>query len=105
MEKAYFPLWYRLDNQNRYLIWFSSDGSQGDGVVLRENGVIPVFARTAGLMNYAAASGFKSMEFSQPHLHNLDIVGRWLKLKPKNRARGVDCIEFLGAWNLFAAAS
>jgi hypothetical protein len=104
MERTYFASWYRLDNRDRYLIWFTAEEDNSDGVVT-SNGFMPVFNSKAELEKYAKTNGFTRVDASEPILHNLDVIAKWLKMKKMKRARQVDCVQFLNAWNLFADIS
>ena len=108
MKNLYYPLWYRLDNQNRYLIWTNEVDAQGDmdGVFVDSNRKIPVFNSMNALLSYAQSQGI-AFEDGELNLHNLDVVKRWLKVR-RSKAQGptaIDCNEFLAAWNLLADIS
>lgn len=105
MERTYSALWYRLDDKDRYLIWFTTTQDCTDGVVVTSDGSIPLFNSKAELAQFAEANSFVPTDASKPILHNLDAVAKWLKLKKMKRARRVDCVEFLNAWNLFVDIS
>src|SRR5881628_2781348 len=105
MDRTYFALWYRLDNKDRYLIWFTADVDNSDGVAVNANGTIPIFVTKTDLMTYVQTNGFSPTELAEPGLHNLDLIAKWLKMKKMKRARRVDCEEFLNAWNLFTDVS
>jgi hypothetical protein len=104
MKRLHYPLWYRLGNKDRYLIWFNAveDGDL-DGVVLGTDSKVPIFVSLQALSDYAQAERIV-LEQSEPILHNLDVVVRWLRIK-RSKPEGptaVDCNAFLAAWNLFA---
>ena len=108
MKTFYYPLWYRLDGVNRYLIWISREevSEDLDGVWLDSNGVIPVFRSMNALLAYAQNQQI-TFENGELNLHNLDVVKRWLKVK-RSKVQGptsIDCVAFLGAWNFFADVS
>jgi hypothetical protein len=97
MSAEYYTCWYRLDGQDRYLIWYTNDV---DGVYLRD-GKIPVFKEQATLMNYASSNGI-NMQSEEPRLHDLDVVVKWLECPT---GKTVDCPSFNAAWNLLADVS
>lgn len=108
MKKFYYPSWYRLDNKDRYLIWYSiQEGNEDlDGVVLDSNGKIPIFVSLDDLFRYAQAENIP-LEQEEPHLHNLDAVIKWFEVK-RSKPEGptaINCDEFLAAWNLFSDVS
>jgi hypothetical protein len=88
--RLYFACWYRLYRADRYLIWY-------DGVYLEETGRTPTFGSIAELGAFAAGAGIP-MQPREPVRHDLDAVDRWLT---EPRPEGIDCDEFLAAWNLF----
>jgi hypothetical protein len=97
MNAEYFICWYRLDSQDRYLIWHTNDE---DGVFLRD-GKVPVFSEQAGIVEFAEQNGIK-LQAEEPGLHDLDVIANWLKNPNK---KTVDCPAFNAAWNLFADVS
>ena len=108
MKTLYYPLWYRLDSVNRYLIWINREevDEDLDGVWLGSNGKIPVFRSMNALLDCAQSEDI-SLESGELNLHNLDVIKRWLKVK-RSKAQGptsIDCGDFLAAWNLFADIS
>jgi hypothetical protein len=108
MERTYFPLWFRLDHSDHYLIWSSAEteaGEDADGVVVDAFRHIPYFRNVAELSAYAAANSYAPLDMEDAVLHDLDSVVRWLKLKKMKRARQVNCEALLAAWNLFADMS
>jgi hypothetical protein len=104
MERTYFALWYRLDSRDRYLIWFTSERDNSDGVVTSSD-FMSIFNSKAELEKYAQINGFMPVDVSEPLLHNLDMIAKWLKMKKMKHARQVDCVHLLNAWNLFADVS
>jgi hypothetical protein len=108
MTTAHYPLWYRLDNKDRYLIWYNLEEANADldGVVLDSNGKVPVFFSLSALSAYAQAEGIP-IEQGELNLHNLDAVVKWFKVK-RSKPEGptaINCKEFLSAWNLFTNIS
>jgi hypothetical protein len=108
MKKSHYPLWYRLDRRDRYLIWYQTEGAEkdSDGVVLDSKGKIPVFASLGALSAYAQDQKI-DLEPGEHNLHNLDIIVKWLKVKRSKREgpTSISCPEFLAAHNLFADVS
>jgi hypothetical protein len=90
----YFALLYRLNAENRYLIWISNGK---DFVAADAAGLVQTFENTASVQAYAELNHY-SLESEEPVLHDLDSVVAWTK------APGVpvDCRNALAAWNLFA---
>ncbi len=93
--KNFYKLWYRLDQLDAYLIWYSADE---DGVLINKDGKIPVFRDATSLITYAEKLGLKVEIDNKPTLYNLDLIQKWLH---KPRKETIDCAEFLNAWNLF----
>jgi hypothetical protein len=92
--RDYYALWYRLATADSYLIWYSNDT---DGVVVNADGFVPSFRSITALEAFAATLDIE-LDVETPVIHNLDVLKRWLG-EPKNST--VDCVVFLGAWNLF----
>ncbi len=95
MSRTYYPLWYRLDHTDGYLIWFSNEH---DGVVTLPDETVPSFPRQEALRSYASSHQME-LDATEPLLHDLDLVAQWIgsAFSPE-----IDCSSFLGAWNLFA---
>jgi hypothetical protein len=89
--KQYYTLWYRLDQKERYLIWFSD---KIDGVHV-EKKRIPTFDTIAELQGYAASKKIK-LANEAPILHNFDTVQDWIP-DPNQELNSIDCMN---AWNL-----
>lgn len=98
MGREYYKLWYRLDGDDGYLIWYSDEK---DGVAVDSGGKVPSFRHAGGLLEYAAAHGLTFVEGDMIP-HNLDALAVWLQ---KQELRRVDCDSLLTAWNLFADVS
>jgi len=90
----FFSLLYRLNAEDRYLIWISNDK---DAVVVDENGFVLSFQNTVHLHEYADLRQY-SLQNEEPVLHDLDWVGNWVAMP----FSPVDCRAALGAWNLFS---
>jgi hypothetical protein len=89
--RNYFILWYRINQENNYLIWFSDET---DGVYA-ENGKIPTFASKELLRQFTR---FQNIELviEEPILHNFDSVQDWLNGATKE----IFPDDFLAIWNL-----
>lgn len=98
MTRTYFRLWYRLDDTDAYLIWFSNGQ---DGVVVQPDGMAPSFPNESSLRAYAVTHQLP-IEEELPILHDLDVVVRWLR---RTLSTDTDCDQFLAAWNLFSDIS
>ena len=83
MNNRYYSLGYRLDNCNRYLIWCTIKGANQDldTVVLDANGKIPVFSSLDNLLAYAQTINVEVEKQDELHLHNLDVLLQWFKVK------------------------
>ena len=104
MSRIHYPVRYRLDHKERWLVWHTiedDDGNEDDGVVVNQEGLMPVFRTRQSLLAYAQAKGL-SLKEDSPTFYNLDIVQKWLKRK---RPAQLNCVEFLSAWNLLADMS
>lgn len=94
MTRKYFPVWYRLDRTNGYLIWFSNDE---DGLLTHPDGIIPSFANLEALQAYTALHQIVLNE-TDLWLYDVDKLVRWLQ-RPLLAA--IDCNSVLNFWNLF----
>ena len=50
MNREYYILWYRLNDKDSFLIWFSTD--EDDGVFVDEDGFVPVFDTKEKLLDF-----------------------------------------------------
>jgi hypothetical protein len=89
----YFPLLYRLDSAERYLIWMSNEH---DSVVVDADGLVPSFGNITALRQFAEINDY-SLETEEPVLHDLDWAVGWRI----PQTVPVDCVKALEAWNLF----
>jgi hypothetical protein len=90
---TYFPLLYRLNSEDRYLIWIGNDG---DSVLVDGEGFVPTFKDLSALRRYAKLHRY-SLETEKPRRHDLQSVAKWIK----SPIRPVNCKKALAAWNLF----
>jgi len=90
----YFPLLYRLNAEDRYLIWISNEK---DSVVVDAEGLVPTFKHAACVQAYSDVNHY-NLEREEPILHNLDWVAAWAKAPDAP----IDCEKALNAWNLFS---
>ena len=60
----YFPTWYRLSSEDRYLIWISNERNS---VVVETGGFIPNFGNLAVLRKFAALKAY-NLENEKPRL-------------------------------------
>ena len=100
MDRAveYFSLWYRLDREDRYLIWVTNDE---DCLFCDQQSGIPSFHSRSHLEEYAKDKGIY-LEKAEPILHDLDRIITWLNAP---RAETLDCKDILNTWNLFLDVS
>ena len=89
----HFPLLYRLNGQDSYLIWISNDN---ETVETDAMGQVLTFNDSKAIAAYAAARQYV-LETEEPKRHDLDWVARWLSTTDMP----VDCDKALAAWNLF----
>jgi hypothetical protein len=89
--KQQYILWYRLDQQDRYLIWISD---KMDGVYVH-NKAVKTFESIEALRQYAAEMRIKLMP-EEPVLNNFDTVQEWIT--DPNQA--LNCIDCMNAWNV-----
>lgn len=100
MERTYHPLRYRLDGEERYLLWHAGywdSRGEPDEVWIDEAGAIPAWADQAALLDWAASRGIAVTE-EDAILHDLDAVEAWVRQSFKDT---IDCVLVLSAWNLF----
>ncbi len=95
MKREYYILWYRLDDEDSYLIWFSTEND--DGVFVDRNGFVPSFQNISDLQTCAGNNQIK-IKVEEPNLIDLDIVKNWLS-ETDNKIENYN--PFLNAWNLF----
>jgi hypothetical protein len=89
----YFPLLYRLNGQDCYLIWISNDN---DTVEIDAMGQVPTFEDIKAIAAYASTKQY-TLDSEEPKCHDLDWVAGWLS----KEGVPVDCRKALAAWNLF----
>ncbi len=94
----FFRLWYRLDRQDSYLIWYSNTT---DGIFVDEKDFILSFITLAELESYASKNTL-CLENEIPILHDLDWVCDWLRCPSSTT---INCDHVLATWNLFADIS
>lgn len=97
MSRTYYIYWYRLDNEDFYLIWFSNEE---DGVVIDENGFVPSFSDKNDLKIYAHKIQIE-VDVGNPNPTDFDVVQIWLE----NGGKIKDYKTFLDVWNLLADIS
>ena len=88
----YFFLRYRLNAEDRYLIWISNEK---DSVVVDSQGFIPSFKDSIVLRAYANLNHYV-LESEEPIPHDLDRIAAWAA----SPVIPVHCDEALAAWNL-----
>jgi hypothetical protein len=92
-ERQHFIVPYRLDDQDRFLIWFSGER---DGVLLTETGAVVTFANETAAAAFAQAQGL-SIELDAGGCWNFDAIARWIE-RPASDT--IDCNAFYDVWNL-----
>ncbi len=98
MAQTCYICWYRLDRQDRYLIWYSNET---DGVIIDADNHVLSFNMLEDLNHYAEAHNLP-IKKEIPNLHDLDAVATWLE---NESAVDIDCKQFLAVWNLFGDVS
>jgi hypothetical protein len=56
MTPTYYRLWYRLDHADGYLIWFSDDSDDTDGIVIQPGGIVPELSRSGSAVRLRGPS-------------------------------------------------
>ncbi len=105
MSCVFYPVRYRLDHKERWLLWYTlgdGEGDEPDGVVVGKNGKMLVSRSRQSLMAYAHAEELTLAAENESAFFNLDSVVKWLRRK---RPAHLNCVEFLNAWNLLADIS
>ena len=87
----WYAVWYRLDETDRYLLWWS------EGVFVTANQRVPVFQSLHRLRTFAERQGIAPRD-ADPRPFDLDQITHWLA-RPEPAT--IDCPTFLNAWNLF----
>ncbi|TGE23777.1 hypothetical protein E5K00_00755 [Hymenobacter aquaticus] len=93
-NRKYFVSWYRLDGQDRYLIWWTGD--YNDAVWVDAKRQIPVFTTIGQAQDFARQRGIP-LETAEPELQNLDWVKHWLQ----HPTSAINTEECLMGWNFF----
>src|SRR5262245_31674898 len=93
-NRKYFDLSYRLDRENRHLIWYTDDQ---DGVIVDSDVRVPTFENADALRIYAQNRGL-TVQVDEGGLFDLDAIARWLE---NPNTLSIDCSNVLNAWNLF----
>ena len=89
--KQNYILWYRLDQNDRYLIWISDKIDS----VHTDKKQVTIFTSVADLRAYAAEKRIKLVE-EELILNNFDTVQEWIP-DPNQELNSIDCMN---AWNL-----
>ncbi|WBA43630.1 hypothetical protein [Hymenobacter canadensis] len=97
-KKKFYVAWYRLDGQDRYFLWWTSDVT--DAAWTANDGRIPVFETESNARIFAQQQEI-SLEEEGPAPQNLDVTKRWLK----DTRKPIDCEACLVAWNFFVDAA
>lgn len=92
--KKYYTVWYKLDQEEGYFIWYSNDV---DRVIVNKSGHIPIFRDTSMLQAYVVQHHL-SLENEEPTLYDLDFIIRWIA-EPNQSLLNESAL--LNAWNLF----
>jgi hypothetical protein len=93
-NRKHFVSWYRLDGQDRYLLWWSGD--YNDAVWVDANRQIPVFKTIEQAQAFARQHAIP-VKIDESGPLNLDGVKQWLR----NTRRPVDTEVCLTGWNFF----
>ncbi|PLY05072.1 MAG: hypothetical protein C0625_13635 [Arcobacter sp.] len=98
MKTKFYPVHYRLNKKNRYLILEIDDENEDTFYIDKKLIKIPVFTELKFLKQYAKKRDIKVVKDSEPIVHNLDIVLKWIK---KNAKGKIECTDILTVWNFF----
>src|SRR5256885_1037181 len=90
MARQYFACSYRLDSEDRHLIWYTNEH---DGVIIDGVSEVPSFKNLDALQTYALNHGW-IVNAKEPVLHDLDETARWLEAPTAS----VKCVNALCAW-------
>lgn len=77
MPMTYYSYWYRLNDNDAYLIWYtdeSADGVKPDGVLLDDVGYLLMFQSIVALQVYADHRGLSVKPEVNPEPLDLDTV-------------------------------
>lgn len=92
-DMPYFPLLYRFQGEERYLIWI---GDEQDSIAVDLDGCIPSFGDSPSLRQYADLKNYV-LETEDPVMHDLD----WVQARCSDQTLPISCETTLAAWNLF----
>lgn len=93
-NRKYYVAWYRLDGQDRYLLWWTDD--YNDAVWVDATRRLPVFKTVEQAQIFAQAQKLP-LEKEEPGLLNLDWVKHWLQ----HPGAAIDTEKWLMGWNFF----
>ncbi len=108
MPREYYPLYYRLDKVDRYLIFHTTNFEEEvDGVVVDEAGQIVTFATLPALLEFAEVNALAPLELDPGALKrlNMDVVSRWLRVRNRRKLQPIDCHVFLTVWQFLEDVS
>jgi hypothetical protein len=93
-DRTYYPLRYRLDGAERWLLGYSDDQ---DGLWIEADGVMPSFCSRPALAAYAEPRSV-ALSFDRDERLDLDAVIAWMGDAPGDAE---DCELTINVWNLF----
>lgn len=93
VERSHFLIPFRLDGQNRFLVWYSDEH---DGVLLTDMGAVAMFDSEPAGIAYAKAKGL-SAALDTRGTWDFDAIACWAETPT---AGGIECNAFYNAWNL-----
>ena len=105
MSRIYYPVRFRFDHKERWLLWHTvgdAEGDEPDGVVVDQCGSVLIFRTEQSLLAYAASTELTLTDKNNSAFFNLDTVVKWINRK---RPAKLDCVGFLDAWNLLTDIS
>lgn len=94
MERLYFPCDLRINGADTFVVWYQDER---DGFVRRPDGKLIRARSLEGLIFVAAELGL-SLVPDEPAKYDFDRLREWCL---NATGAGVNCPEFLNAWNFF----
>ena len=99
----HYPLHFRLDGNDRYLIWSTDDeGNAPDSIHVHADGSLLTFADVSTLLRFADRQSLAVVASKTPVLHDIDASLIWTV---GDVSSTLHCNNALNVWNLYTDAA